>query len=99
LKKATQLAILNANYMAKRLGEHYTILFTNNNGMCAHEFIIDARPFSASAGIEAVDIAKRLHVRKDDRGHGLEISLIFFLSTYRITAFTAPPCLGLSATR
>lgn len=62
LKQSTQMAILNANYMAKRLEGHYTILFTNNNGMCAHEFIIDARPFSASAGIEAVDIAKRLHV-------------------------------------
>lgn len=62
LMRSTQLAILNANYMAKRLEGHYDILFTNNNGLCAHEFIIDARPFSASAGIEAVDIAKRLHV-------------------------------------
>ncbi|KAI9022560.1 glycine dehydrogenase [Hyaloraphidium curvatum] len=61
LKKSTQLAILNANYMAKRLAPYYSILFTNSNGMCAHEFIIDARPFGASAGIEAVDIAKRLH--------------------------------------
>ncbi|KAJ3343653.1 glycine decarboxylase subunit P [Gonapodya sp. JEL0774] len=61
LKKATEYAILNANYMAKRLEPHYKILFRNENGFCAHEFIIDARPFSTSAGIEAVDIAKRLH--------------------------------------
>jgi glycine cleavage system protein P-like pyridoxal-binding family len=74
LKKATQLAILNANYMAKRLGEHYSILFTNNNG-------IDARPFSASAGIEAVDIAKRLHVRRKLTVWGWNVSLISFPNT------------------
>jgi glycine dehydrogenase len=61
LRYATEMAILNANYMAKRLEGHYKILFTNENGMCAHEFIVDARPFGASAGIEAIDIAKRLH--------------------------------------
>ncbi|KAI9292944.1 glycine dehydrogenase [Neoconidiobolus thromboides FSU 785] len=60
LKKATQLALLNANYMANRLKEHYKILYTNTNGRCAHEFIIDIRPFIQSAGIEAIDIAKRL---------------------------------------
>ncbi|KAI8802863.1 glycine cleavage system P-protein-domain-containing protein [Cladochytrium replicatum] len=61
LKKATQVAMLNANYMQKRLAEHYKILYTNNNGLCAHEFIIDCRPFAQTAGIEAIDIAKRLH--------------------------------------
>ncbi|KAJ3093644.1 glycine decarboxylase subunit P, partial [Phlyctochytrium planicorne] len=61
LKKATQVALLNANYMKKRLEGHYEILYTNNNGFCAHEFILDTRPFSASAGVEAIDIAKRLH--------------------------------------
>ncbi|CAG8620487.1 10290_t:CDS:10 [Funneliformis mosseae] len=60
LTAATHLALLNANYMAIRLSNHYKILFTNQNGMCAHEFIIDIRPFQKTAGIEAIDIAKRL---------------------------------------
>lgn len=59
LKKASEVAILNANYMARKLSDHYKILFTNANGMCAHEFIIDIRPFS-NFGIEAIDVAKRL---------------------------------------
>ncbi|KAI9137215.1 glycine cleavage system P-protein-domain-containing protein [Paraphysoderma sedebokerense] len=61
LTKATELAILNANYMAKRLEPHYKILYSNKNGFVAHEFIIDARPFAETAGIQAIDIAKRLH--------------------------------------
>ncbi|KAK6543417.1 glycine decarboxylase subunit P [Orbilia ellipsospora] len=60
LKHATEIGLLNANYMAKRLSEHYDILYTNENGRCAHEFILDPRPLKNSAGIEAVDIAKRL---------------------------------------
>jgi len=60
LKKATQVAILNANYMAKRLGEHYPVLYRGKNGMCAHEFILDVRPLKKSAGIEVDDFAKRL---------------------------------------
>lgn len=60
LKKATAMAILNANYMKERLSKHYQILFTGPNNTCAHEFIVDLRPFKASAGIEAEDIAKRL---------------------------------------
>jgi len=60
LKKASELAIVNANYMMKRLDGHYQIMFTNKNGFCAHEFIVDMRPFKKTAGIEAVDIAKRL---------------------------------------
>lgn len=63
LTKATQLAILNANYMARLLSPHYEILYTNGNGMCAHEFIVDTRVFSQSSGIEAIDVAKRLQVR------------------------------------
>ncbi|CAO3590145.1 unnamed protein product [Absidia cylindrospora] len=59
LTHATEMAILNANYMASRLADHYDILFTNENGMCGHEFIVDIRPFGAY-GIEAIDIAKRL---------------------------------------
>ena len=60
LKHATELAILNANYMASRLAGHYDILYTGTNGMCAHEFILDVRGFKATSGIEAGDIAKRL---------------------------------------
>lgn len=60
VKKATEYAILNANYMRARLEPYYKILFTGTEGMCAHEFIVDIRPFKASAGIEAEDVAKRL---------------------------------------
>jgi glycine dehydrogenase len=60
LTKATQVAILNANYMAKRLEKHYPILYTGTSGFVAHEFILDLRPFKESAGIEAMDVAKRL---------------------------------------
>ncbi|KAJ3130656.1 hypothetical protein HK100_007772 [Physocladia obscura] len=61
LRKATQVALLNANYMLKRLAGEYKILFTDANGLCAHEFILDARVFSAVSHVEAIDIAKRLH--------------------------------------
>ncbi len=60
VKKATEYAILNANYMRARLISHYPVLYSGKNGTCAHEFIIDLRPFKASAGIEAEDVAKRL---------------------------------------
>ena len=60
LTKATQVAILNANYMAKRLSKYYSVLFTGKNGMAAHEFILDLRPFKKSADVEVEDIAKRL---------------------------------------
>jgi len=60
LKKATQVAILNANYMANRLKNHYNVVYTGTNGMVAHEFILDLRPFKATSGVEAEDVAKRL---------------------------------------
>jgi glycine dehydrogenase len=60
IKMATEYAILNANYMKARLEKHYPILFTGKNGTCAHEFIVDLRPFKQSAGVEAEDVAKRL---------------------------------------
>jgi glycine dehydrogenase len=60
LKKATQVAILNANYMAHRLKDHYQVLFTGKNGRCAHEFILDFRPFEESADVKVEDVAKRL---------------------------------------
>lgn len=60
LAKATKVAILNANYMAKRLEKHYPVLYTGKNGTVAHEFILDVRAFKDTAGVEANDIAKRL---------------------------------------
>ena len=60
LRKATQVAILSANYIAKKLESHYPILYKGQNGMVAHECIIDIRPFKQSSGISEEDIAKRL---------------------------------------
>ncbi|PVU91218.1 hypothetical protein BB561_004503 [Smittium simulii] len=60
LTKATETAILNANYMLKRLSKHYQTLYTNNNNYCAHEFIINLQQFSKSSGLSVVDISKRL---------------------------------------
>jgi glycine dehydrogenase len=60
LEYATHVAILNANYMAKRLAGHYEVLYTGKNGRVAHEFIIDLRPFEKSTGIRIDDVAKRL---------------------------------------
>jgi glycine cleavage system P protein (glycine dehydrogenase) len=60
LLKATQVAILSANYIAVRLAEHYPVLYTGRNGMVAHECIIDLRPLKLSSGISEEDVAKRL---------------------------------------
>ena len=60
LKSATEIAILNANYIAKRLEGAYKILYTGNEGRVAHECIVDCRPFKTEAGVEVEDIAKRL---------------------------------------
>lgn len=60
LKKATQVAILNANYVAKRLSPHFPVLYTGRNDRVAHECIIDLRPLKDSSGITEEDIAKRL---------------------------------------
>lgn len=60
LKSATEYAILNANYMRARLQGAYDILYLGTNGTCAHEFIVDLRPFKKSAEVEAEDVAKRL---------------------------------------
>jgi glycine dehydrogenase len=60
LKKATQVAILNANYIAKRLEGHYPVLYRGKNGLCAHECILDCRAFERTAGVKVEDIAKRL---------------------------------------
>jgi glycine dehydrogenase len=60
LKKATQVAILNANYIAKQLAEHYPVLYTGRNNRVAHECILDMRPLKESSGITEEDVAKRL---------------------------------------
>ncbi|PPU78297.1 glycine dehydrogenase (aminomethyl-transferring) [Xanthomonas cucurbitae] len=60
LRKATQVALLNANYIAKRLAPHYKTLYTGRNGLVAHECILDIRPLEKTSGIGAEDIAKRL---------------------------------------
>jgi glycine dehydrogenase len=60
LRKATQVALLNANYIAKRLAPHYETLYTGRNGLVAHECILDLRPLKESTGISAEDVAKRL---------------------------------------
>ena len=60
LKRATQVAILGANYIAKRLDGHYAVLYAGRGGLVAHECIIDTRPVQESAGITVEDIAKRL---------------------------------------
>jgi glycine dehydrogenase len=60
LRKATQVALLNANYVAKRLQAHYPILYAGRNGLVAHECILDLRPIKDSCGISAEDVAKRL---------------------------------------
>src|SRR5690606_5525402 len=60
LKRATEIAILNANYLARRLDEHYPVLYTGSRGRVAHECILDIRPIKAATGVTEVDIAKRL---------------------------------------
>ena len=60
LRRATEIAILNANYVATRLRAHFPVLYTGATGMVAHECIIDCRGFQAGAGVQVEDIAKRL---------------------------------------
>ena len=60
LRKATQVAILSANYIAQKLSSHFKILYTGKNGLIAHECIIDIRPLKELCGVEVDDIAKRL---------------------------------------
>jgi glycine dehydrogenase len=60
LRQATQVALLNANYIAKRLGDHYPILYTGRNGRVAHECILDLRAITKETGVSVDDVAKRL---------------------------------------
>ena len=60
LRRATAVAILNANYVARRLAPHYPVLYTGRSGMVAHECIIDLRPIKEASGVGVDDVAKRL---------------------------------------
>jgi glycine dehydrogenase len=60
LRRATQVALLNANYVARRLEGHFPTLFNGRNGLVAHECILDVRPIKDACGISAEDVAKRL---------------------------------------
>ena len=60
LRKASQVALLNANYISKRLAPHYRTLYTGRNGLVAHECILDLRPLEKATGVSAEDVAKRL---------------------------------------
>ncbi len=60
LRRATQVAILAANYVARRLHEYYPVLYTGRGGLVAHECILDLRPVTARTGVTAEDVAKRL---------------------------------------
>ena len=60
LRRASQMAILNANYIARRLEEHYPVLYAGHDGLVAHECILDLRPLKDSSGISVEDVAKRL---------------------------------------
>ncbi|GAA5885999.1 hypothetical protein JCM6882_004228 [Rhodosporidiobolus microsporus] len=60
LKNSTKIALLSANYAMERLKDHYKVKFVNENGRCAHEFIIDLAEFDDAAGIKIMDVAKRL---------------------------------------
>jgi glycine dehydrogenase len=60
VKQATEIAILNANYIKDALKDHYKILYTGKNGRCAHEMILDCNDFKMASGVEVADIAKRL---------------------------------------
>src|SRR5437764_5487467 len=60
LRRATEVAILNANYVARRLAPHYPVLYTGPNGLIAHECILDLRPLTQATGVTVDDVAKRL---------------------------------------
>lgn len=66
LSHSTNVALLNANYMAQRLAGHYTLRFKNANGRVAHELLIDLAEFDKAAGLKVTDFAKRLQVSRPD---------------------------------
>lgn len=66
LSQSTNVALLNANYMAQRLAGYYTIRFKNTNGRVAHELLIDLVEFDKAAGLKVTDFAKRLQVSRSN---------------------------------
>src|SRR5258708_33077446 len=60
LRRASEVAILNANYVARRLAPHYPVLYTGPNGLIAHECVLDLRPLTQATGVTVEDVAKRL---------------------------------------
>lgn len=66
LSRSTNIALLNANYMAQRLAGHYTTRFKNANGRVAHELLIDLAEFDKAVGLKVTDFAKRLQVSRPD---------------------------------
>lgn len=90
---STKLALLNANYMMKRLENHYRVKFVNDKGRCAHEFIIDLAEWDEKAGLKVMDFAKRLQV--SCRRFNDSLGEADLLSTCRTTASTLPPAHGL----
>jgi glycine cleavage system protein P-like pyridoxal-binding family len=62
VKRSSQVALLNANYLMGRLKDHYKVKFVDGKGHCAHEFLIDFAEFEESAGLRVMDFAKRLIV-------------------------------------
>ena len=88
-----QVAILNANYMAKRLEGHYDILYRGPNDRVAHEFIVDLRPIKRETGISEEDVAKRLI----DYGFHAPTMSWPVPGTHTVMADAVPPCLSRAA--
>lgn len=81
LSESTKAALLNANYMAHRLKEHYSLRYTNKNGRVAHELLIDLAEFDKSAGLKVSDFAKRLQVNGTSN-YSISVADIVFLGLW-----------------
>ncbi len=81
LAESSKAALLNANYMAHRLKDHYSLRFTNHNGRVAHELLLDLAEFDKVAGLKVNDFAKRLQVRHNSLPFGRLTHLILHFRT------------------
>lgn len=90
LVDSSKMALLNANYMAHRLYDHYSLRYKNANGRVAHELLIDLAEFEKSAGLKVSDFAKRLQVSIQKLPQMDNFSMIYF----RTTVFTHRPSHG-----
>ena len=88
LSHSTNVALLNANYMAQRLAGHYTLRFKNANGRVAHELLIDLAEFDKAAGLKVTDFAKRLQVC----GYDLIVTTILIRALIKDYGFHPPTC-------